>query len=479
MATPLPRVDARFTLREAAEATRGDLDGDPATELLGVCTDSRAIREGALFVALRGERFDGHDHLAAAVAQGARAAIVSRASGVSAASLGVPVVAVDDTLRALADLAARHLDRERARRVLPTVAVSGAVGKTTTKELLAAALRAAMGETLAPLGNLNNLVGAPITLLTLSPAHRAAVIECGSNAPGEIARIGAMLRPDVAVCMNADAAHTEGVGSIEAVADEEGSIFAYATRAVVGNADEPLSLARTALARPGVARWTFGVAPHASARLLRRTVLADGRALLEIAIDAALCSDAGTLRVTTPLLGPAVATNFAAALCVLAALGADGDALRRAADALGAVPPVPGRLVPRQVRGALVLDDTYNASPRAVRGALDAAREISSARGARLVVALGDMLELGALSEALHAEVGAAVRDAGAAVFVACGAAMARAAESASGVTEVRRVGSSADAGAALRALVREGDVVLVKGSRGTRMERAIEALEG
>jgi UDP-N-acetylmuramoyl-tripeptide--D-alanyl-D-alanine ligase len=263
------------------------------------------------------------------------------------------------------------------------------------------------------------------------------------------------------------------------VADEEGSIFGFAGRAALANADEPLSLARIALARPSVARFTFGVAEGADARLVARSVLPDGRARLEVTLSPALALGAGTLTVITAMLGPAVATNFAAALGAVAATGAGPDALRRAARAMGEVAPVPGRLVPRALRGALVLDDTYNASPRAVRAALEAARELADARGARLVVALGDMLELGALSASLHEEVGRDVAAAGAAVFVACGAEMRRAARSAEGAREVLAVDRSEEAGACLRARVAAGDVVLVKGSRGTRMERAVAALEG
>jgi UDP-N-acetylmuramoyl-tripeptide--D-alanyl-D-alanine ligase len=233
------------------------------------------------------------------------------------------------------------------------------------------------------------------------------------------------------------------------------------------------------LARKEIERWTFGVAPGATVRLTSRVVEPDGFARLEVTLDPSRVRlQGGPLVVRTRLLGPAVATNFAAALGAVAALGVDEEGLRRAARALGEVAPVPGRLVPRALRGALVLDDTYNASPRAVRAALAAARELADARGARLVVALGDMLELGAWSDAAHAEAVAEVAQARAAVLVACGAAMTRAAATGAGAAEVVRVGDSVAAGEALRARVTEGDVVLVKGSRGTRMERAVGALE-
>lgn len=472
MATPLPEVGLSLTLREVAEATGGALYGDPSLTLAGLSTDSRAIVAGALFVALRGERFDGHDHLASARARGAGAALVERGRGGDG-----PRVEVDDTLRALASLASARLDRARTSGPLAVAAVSGAVGKTSTKELLAAAFDAVWPRAHATRGNLNNLVGAPLTVLSMPDAARSLVVECGSNARGEIARIAAMVRPDVAVVTNADAAHTEGLGSIEAVAEEEGSLFAYATRAVVGNADEPLSRAQMVRAQEGVARWLFGLAPAADARVVSRAVTEGGRARVTVALSDVLCPGCGELSVETGLLGPAAAVNLAAALCAVAAMGASVDAVRAAARALGTVRAAPGRLVPREVGGVLVIDDTYNASPRAVRAALAAAREVADARGARLVVALGDMLELGALSAEMHA---AAVRDveaSGAALLVAVGPEMTAAAARAS-LRVVAAVDSRRGA-EALSAEVRPGDVVLVKGSRGVRMERCVEAVVG
>lgn len=477
MATTLPRIVTGFTLDEVRDATGAAVRNTLHTTFHGVSTDTRAIEPGMLFVALQGERFDGHAHLGAALSRGAAGLVVR--DGARDVPDGVTVFAVPDTLRALGDLARAHQRRVRARRAVPTVAVSGAVGKTTTKELVAAALRAVFGETLSTRGNLNNLVGAPLTLLSLDDTHRAAVVECGSNAPGEIARIAAMIEPDVAMVMNADAAHTEGLGTIEAVADEEGSLFGYARSAVVGNADEPLSCARTALAKPGVARWKFGVSPDADVRVAHRARGADGVATVTFALSSALRPTLREVTVRTRLLGPAVATNLAGALAAVAALGVTDDQLVAAARALGDVPAVHGRLCLRRYGALTVIDDTYNASPRAMRAALDALAEVEPDASRRVVV-LGDMRELGALSEDAHREVGAAVAALGVARFVAVGQEMVVAADEAArrGV-RVERVADSAAAATGLRGAVRDGTSVLVKGSRGMLMERCVAALEG
>ncbi|MFO0604309.1 MAG: UDP-N-acetylmuramoyl-tripeptide--D-alanyl-D-alanine ligase [Polyangiales bacterium] len=474
MATALPRIEVPLTLGDVARDTGGTLYGAPGLRLRGLGTDTRSLHEGALFVALKGDRFDGHDHLAAACAKGAGAVLVRRGTSVPD---GVAAVTVDDTLVALGAIARAHALRTRAN--IPVVAISGAVGKTTTKELTAAALAAAVeGPCHATAGNLNNLVGAPFTLLALTGEHRAMVVECGSNAPGEIDRIAAMAAPHVALCMNADIAHTEGMGSIEAVADEEGSVYRHATRALVGNADEPLARARMALGDPSLPRWLFGRAPEAHVRLVAREALGDGRARLRYALRPMRDDTPAELTVVTALLGEAAATNIAAALCVTASLF-DAAALARAAEAVGKVPPVPGRLVPVPLAdGTLVIDDTYNASPRAVRAALDAARELAASRKARLVVALGDMLELGDHGEREHRRAGALVAEAGAGALVAVGP-LSRftAEEAARGGVAVSTAADSAEGARALREVARSGDVVLVKGSRGMRMERCVAAL--
>jgi len=478
MATPIPVNQCRFSAAEIVRATGAAFTGAKEMTFAGVSIDSRSISPGALFVALRGVR-DGHEFIRGAAERGATAALVERGRTDSA----LACFEVDDTLAALGALARFHLNRVRALHPLPTIAVGGAAGKTTTKELTAALARALFGEILATPGNLNNLIGVPMTILTLTDAHRAAVLECGTNRRGEIARLAQIVAPDVALVLNVDVEHTEGLGSLEGVADEEAALFATARVAVVGTA-EAMLLARVPA---GMRTVKFGAAADAGVRLASRVVVAPGRQRIALALARSMTAagvDAG-LEARLGLLGAASAMNAAAAVAAVSAawphpLGRND--LAAMARALAAVEPVAGRLSTREAAGIVIIDDTYNANPRSVRVALEAARETADGLHTRLVVALGDMLELGALAPAMHAE---AVRDIYRArpdACVAVGQEMAAAIRAVDGDGVMRPpllelAADSAAAATAVRGLVRPGDVLLVKGSRGIAMERIIDAL--
>lgn len=479
MATPIPINHCAFRLDEVAAATGGAMFGASDTIVRGVLTDTRALSAGSLFVALQGAGRDGHAYLSEAASRGAAAAIVARGHRTA----GLAAVEVDDTLAALGDLARHHLHRTRAARSLASVAIGGAVGKTSTKELCAAVVRALFGETLATPGNLNNLIGVPMTIFTLTENHRAAVLECGTNTRGEIVRLARIVEPDVAAVLNVDVEHSEGLGTLEEIADEEAALFTTARHAVVACADEPLVMQRVPR---GAQVVTFGAARNADVRIAARVPAAAGsaRARVTLALSPRLVAAGAPARldVALALLGAAAARNAAAAVAAAAALRArplTADELAAVARALESVAPVDGRLQTRTLGRLLVIDDTYNANPRSVRAALEAAHESARTSGARLVVALGDMLELGALASAMHAEVAADVMRLAPAAFVAVGPEMSAAAAAAliSGPTNVRTAPDSAKAADLMCELVREGDVVLVKGSRGIRMERIIEAL--
>jgi len=487
MATPIPINQCAFRVDEVAAATGGEMFGAPDATVRGVTSDTRSLAAGALFVALRGAGRDGHSYVAEAARRGAAAALVERGRRLPDLA-GLAAVEVDDTLAALGALARHHLRRIRAMHPLACVAIGGAVGKTSTKELCAAVVRALFGETLATPGNLNNLIGVPMTIFTLTEGHRAAVLECGTNTRGEIVRLARIVEPDVAAVLNVDVEHSEGLGSLAEIADEEAALFTTARRAVVACTEERLVMERIPR---GAEVVTFGAAPEADVRIAARAPAAAGaaRSRVTLALRPRLVAAGAPARLDAALalLGAAAARNAAAAVAAAAALRArplTADELAAVARALESVAPVAGRLQMRTLGGLLVIDDTYNANPRSVRAALDAAHESAQAPGARLVVALGDMLELGALAPAMHTEVVADVIRLAPAAFIAVGPEMSAAAAAAAAAGDAGRSGGvriapdSTAAAEMVCALVRAGDVLLVKGSRGIQMERIIEALE-
>ncbi len=478
MGTPIPHNRARFDLDEIARVTGGSVVARAAgpTSIEGVSTDTRVLERGALFVPLAGERFDGHAHLAAAASAGARAALCEKDVAVPE---GLAVVRVASTLAALGALARAHARRWRAlggRRAI--AAITGSAGKTTTRVALAALLeRMCPGEVHATYGNLNNLVGAPMVLLGLGEAHRLAVIELGTNAPGEIAALAAVAEPDAAIVTLVAAAHTEGLGSIDGVAAEKGALFAALSPEglAIGNADD--ARVRRELERsPAGRRLTYGVASPADYRIARREL--DGVTRARLRIERA---DGSAVDLVTPLLGEAGALACAAAIAAAEGLTGervDGDlatdALARADVGAGA-----GRLVPRVLADGLwLIDDSYNANPASSCASIRAAAEIARASRRRLVLVLGEMRELGAEADAGHDEVGRAAAASGAAEVIAVAGHARRIAD------RVREAGvparftdDVAEAARAALAAVSPDDVVLVKGSRGVATERVVRAL--
>lgn len=460
MSTTIPKNEAPFSLRDVARHTSGTKHGDAQT--VGVCTDTRAVAPRNLFVALVGERFDAHDFLDVAVAAGASALVVSDAARVPA---GIPYVLVPDTLRALGDLARAH--RDAWGRTL--VAITGSAGKTTTKNLTAAGLRAAGKRVLATEGNLNNRIGAPMTLFGLGEAHELAVIEIGTSERGEIARLAEICGPDVGVVTRVAVAHAAGLGSLEDVAYEKGALFrALPERATaIPNADDPQVLAASGGARCRVVR--YGHAEAAEVRVVSSVLSPAGT-------DARFVIDGRERSAHLALVGETAASNAAAALAVAHVLGVDVDA---ALSGIAAHSAGPGRMCLREGRkGALVVDDAYNANPSSMEAAIRSGAAFAASRGGRLLLVLGDMKELGAAQLVEHQRIGRLAIDVGCAMLVAVGDAMRAAASEArqGGITvaETRDASTAADLA---RDLVAEKDVVVVKGSRSMGMERVVDAL--
>jgi UDP-N-acetylmuramoyl-tripeptide--D-alanyl-D-alanine ligase len=452
-----------LSVAELIRGTRGALvGGHPEAVVRGVSIDSRTCAPGDAFFAIQGHHRDGHAFVADARARGAGAAVVSRPPGELALPGDFPVVLVEDTTAALQRLAAFHRDRL----ALPVVAITGSMGKTTTKELAALVL-ARRYRVLKAAGSFNNQWGLPLTLLTLEPTHEAAVLELGMNAFGEIAALARLARPSVGVVTAIAPAHLAGVGTLEGVQKAKGELVEAIPLdgVVVLNADDPLVLALARAARGRVV--TYGQAAAADVRLGAVTVAPDGLAFT-------LTAGGARADVRLPLAGRHNAWNATAAAAVGTALGVP---LEAAAAALAGAAPVRGRLHWRSAGGVRILDDTYNANPMSVRAALDALREAPG--GGRRWVILGDMLELGTITEAAHREVGTWVAGLPVDGLAAVGSAMRLAAEAArvGGCPDVATFASPEGAATYVLSRVARGDRVLVKGSRGMRMERGVDAL--
>jgi UDP-N-acetylmuramoyl-tripeptide--D-alanyl-D-alanine ligase len=445
----------------AARAVRGRVLGG-AVRFARVTTDSRTLAPGDLFVAIRGERFDGHDFVRAAFEQGAAAALVADDR---AAALAGPLVAVADPLAALGQLAAYW----RARFAIPVIVVAGSNGKTTVKEMLATILRTHYGEAraLATEGNLNNAIGLPLTLLRLRSQHAAAAIELGMNHPGETAELAAIAQPTVAVVNNAQREHQEFMNSVADVAEEHAALVRALPDdgSAVLNADDPhVDIWRAAAhQRPGVRVIDFALAHPAAIRLR------DANAPLAGAIRISTIAGDATLRIDAP-----GRHNLSNALAATGAALAIGVPLTAIVDGLAAFHPVAGRLVTvRTAAGVTVIDDTYNANPDSVRAAID----VLAAHAPPRWLVLGDMGEVGVQGASFHREVGAYARTAGIERLLTLGTLTAESAAA---------YGTPARHFAAIDALIEHvvataaaGTTVLIKGSRVMRMERVVAALCG
>ncbi len=445
-----------WTLAQAAEQAGGTLMGADAA-FGSVGTDSRADCAGQLFVALRGENFDGHEYVAAARAAGAVAAMVDHPL-----PLDLPQWIVADTRLGLGRLAAAWRERFSGR----VIAITGSNGKTTVKEMVAAILAQA-GSVRATRGNLNNDIGMPLTLLQARDEDYL-VLEMGANHPGEIGYMTDLARPDVALITNAGRAHLEGFGSLEGVARAKGEIARGLTDAgmFVASGDSPFTELWRELAR-GRRMLTFALNAPAD-------VMAEA-ASIRVAWDEAgfrteFMARVGAVEMplTLRLAGDHNVRNALAAAAGAMALGIDAAAIR---DGLASLLPVKGRLCPRHCRGVGVIDDTYNANPDSIAAAI----EVLAGLDGRRWLVLGDLAELGPEASRLHEEVGERARAAGLDRMATVGTLSAEASRAfGPRATHFAEQGALADF---LRTELGPDDRLLVKGSRLARMERVVEAL--
>jgi len=443
-----------LSLSQLAPIVGGRMRGTDVT-IDVVATDTRAMPVGApLFVALKGERFDGHDHVATATQGGAVAALLSRELDIA-----LPQVIVADTERALAALAAA-MQRERSTKV---VAITGSNGKTSVKTLVLSILQH-VAPTYANPGNRNNEIGLPLAVLEAPEDARFAIYEMGAGKPGDIAYLTAIARPDVAIVNNIAPAHLERMGSLLGVADTKAAIYDAlpADGVAVINADDAFApyFAERAHGRRLI---RFGL--QASADVTARDIRGDGEHSRFV-----LVAPQGETDVTLAMPGRHNVLNALAAASLAMGCGASLEAI---VAGLAAARPVAGRLVThRLASGAIVIDDSYNANP----GSLHAAIDTLAAQPGQNWLVLGDMRELGADEVMLHAEAGRRAQAAGIARLYTLGPLSAHAAQAFG--ANARSFEDHAALAAALQAEVpREGVRVLVKGSRGSAMDRVVKAL--
>jgi UDP-N-acetylmuramoyl-tripeptide--D-alanyl-D-alanine ligase len=461
-------------LRERKALRAGGRDG----VFERVCTDTRKLQKGDLFVALKGDTFDAHEFVIAAHGAGALGAVVSREWAKTQDRIGLTkdgfaLWMVDDTLLALGDLARGHLRRLGATRA----ALTGSNGKTTTKEFTAAILKAHFGDeaVLYTHGNLNNQVGVPLTAFGCGQEHRVALFEMGMNHTGEIAAMCRIADPSATLITNVGPAHIGNFdGKIERIADAKGEIYLGTSSGgtLCVNLEDARVVAQAGKVR-GHTVVTYGRGADAQWRLTSEKADSEGQ-------DITLTHAGAVMNVRLNALGAHNALNACAAATLASVLGATHDDVVKG---LQAAHTVSGRLTQRRAtNGATVVDDSYNANPSSMKAAMDVAR-LMVKPGGRLILVLGDMLELGEMEKELHRQVGAAAAACKPAQLWLSGP---RSKDTAAGATEAGFPTALVMHSEQLESLlpqltkdVQPQDVVLVKGSRGARMERAVAALCG
>jgi UDP-N-acetylmuramoyl-tripeptide--D-alanyl-D-alanine ligase len=461
-----------WTIDEICAATGGTLAHAGEKKKFGeIVTDSTKVKKGSVFVALRGERLDGHRFVADAFNRGAACAVVHQSMRAATAS-GANLVRVADTLKALGDLA--HYRREKL--APKVIAITGSNGKTTTKEMVAAILEEARldgqrlrGKVLKTQGNFNNLVGLPLTLLSLRPAHKVAVVELGTNRPGEIQRLAEIAAPDLGIITAVAAAHLEGLSSLAGVAREKGALFRNMRPggAIVVNLDD--ARVRRLGAKFRGRKISYGQGGAVRAEALRSTKPHETRFTL--------CVGKRRSPIRLRYLGQHNVSNAVGAAAVALAMGVSLTAIRRG---LEKARPYAMRMQADTWRGARVINDAYNANPASMSAAVNTLASLNG-RGEKVAV-LGDMFELGKMAEREHRELGKRVARTRIHRLYLLGpqAAAVKAGALSGGMEDARVIigKDHADIARQLKSHVKVGDWLLIKGSRGMRMEKILGELK-
>ena len=462
-------TEALWRTQEFLAAIDGSLIGAAPVAVTGISIDSRTIRPGEAFFAIRGDRFDGHDFVGVALAAGASVAIVARQCVAAIERGGGSLIAVDDPLVALSGLAAAA----RARSPAKIVAVTGSVGKTGTKEMLRLAF-SALGETHASIASFNNHWGVPLSLARLPRRARTAIFEIGMNAPGEITPLARLVRPHAAIVTTVEAAHLEAFRDLADIAGAKAEIFSGVEPggvAIVNRDNEQAELLAARARACGARVVFFGRGDGAQVRLRKSVTGAD------CSCNTALVNGREVAyKIGAP--GEHLVDN---SLAVLAAVDAFGDDLALAALALAEFHAPQGRgarLALRAGDGAITLiDESYNANPASMRAAIALLRDAETGRGGRRIAVLGDMLELGVRGEELHRALAEPLRLAGVDRVYLVGELMKCLWQDLPADIRGAHSDVSADLASCLVDGVRAGDVIMIKGSLGSRMKVLVDAL--
>ncbi|HAM51812.1 MAG TPA: UDP-N-acetylmuramoyl-tripeptide--D-alanyl-D-alanine ligase [Nitrospiraceae bacterium] len=471
----------KLTVKEILKATGGRIiSGSPDAAFTGVSIDSRTIRNDELFVPLKGQRFDGHDFLMAALKSGSGALVTSP---VIEPVMGRTIIAVEDTLKALQDMA--HYARMKSGATV--IGVTGTNGKTTTKELIASIL-GVRHRVMKTTGNLNNHIGLPLCLVTIGVREEFAVLEMGASMKGDIKQLCDIAVPDIGVITNVGLGHLEGFGSLEVVRSTKLEL-ADAVKTIVVNAEDAFLMEGISEKRMTPAKApdiiTFGISDKADI-FARDIVFEEAHSVFTLCIGDKRSSE---VRLHVP--GRFNISNALAAASLCNALGLELMDIKKGLEAFAGVPM---RLELKDYLGATVISDVYNANPLSMEEAI---KELVRLRKGRAIVVLGDMLELGAYAEEAHRRLGRWMAGLPVDIFIAVGLLMSKAAEEFSlarkegyapagsfsgesrwreqhGFAPVLAVADSSDARKVLLDIWKEGDTILVKGSRGTHMERVL-----
>jgi len=453
-----------YTIKDIIKATEGHLvNGDLNVNVANISTDTRTIKEGDLFVALIGERFDGHDFISQAIDKGAIGLIISHEVDNIDRYNNLNVIMVKDTTQALGDIARDY----RRRFNIAVVGVTGSNGKTTTKDMISAVLSAKFN-VLRNEGNLNNTIGLPLTLFGLSKTHEIAIVEMGINLPGEMARLVEIAEPNVAVVTNISPTHLEFLGSVEGVAKEKG-LLAKSANALIANMDDPLVM-KMAEGKDKVI--SYGIDNQADVTASNIELDQDGRP------EFTAFFKGKQIRIKLPIVGKHNVYNGLRAISAGMLFDIDLDSIKKA---LEAYQPMSMRMQRMVINGITIINDTYNSNPMSMIAGVDLLKSLKC--DGKKVLVVGDMLELGEYSDKFHSEVGDYIGKSGSAeMLITMGEKAVKIAGSAidSGMKreQVLICQNNSEVAENLSIILKQGDIALIKGSRGMKMEQVVKAIE-